>query len=438
MRKRFLVALGLVVLSCALAGLVLFFWRPFASSDADTAQFTAPATRFALPNQTPAVTSTSEVKPLLSSTPRPSTTRVSTRTRTPVPLRTPTVAGVRTVPARTFLSPTQTGQTPATEEEILTATAIPAQATVDAMATRSYSDYAYTPGPTPTPHALDSTANILLIGSDQRIGDPHWNTDVMMIVAVDAQAKRIGVLSIPRDLIVPIPQHDANRINETDNIGEVEHFPGGGPALLSFVLKDQFNIRIDRYARVGFQGFDQIIDTLGGIAVNVPCTIEDTIDEKHFVIPAGRVVMDGLTAQQYVRSRNTTNDLSRNARQQRVMYAIAQKLLEIDALSKAPVLWNQLHNVVETDMSFADMLRLGQALLGLDLKAHPERIHARVLEPPAVYDWITAEGAYVFLPNYQVIQSEIDQIFDAPQIGKTTDSECVINESLPTPEPKVP
>ena len=75
MRKRFLVALVLVFLSCALAGLVLFFWRPFASSDADTAQFIAPATRFALSNQTTAVTSTGEVKPLPSSTPRPSATR---------------------------------------------------------------------------------------------------------------------------------------------------------------------------------------------------------------------------------------------------------------------------------------------------------------------------------------------------------------------------
>lgn len=316
----------------------------------------------------------------------------------------------------------------------MTATSIPAQATVDAMATRSYSNYEATPGPSPTPRAIDRTVNILLMGSDQRVGDPYWNTDVIIILFLDFDNKRVGVLSIPRDLVVPIPGNDANRINEADNLGEVDHFPGGGPAMLAFVLHDQFNIRIDHYARVGFQGFDKIIDTLGGITVNVPCPIADTIDQVHFVIPPGPIHMDGITAQRYVRSRNTTNDLSRNARQQRVIFAIGQKLLEIDALSKAPVLWNELHDAVETDASLLDLLQLGQASTALDLKNHPERIHARVLEPPAVYDWTTVEGAYVFLPAYGSIEDALNHLFDAPEIGTTTQTECQYFDT-PTPHP---
>jgi hypothetical protein len=87
-------------------------------------------------------------------------------------------------------------------------------------------------------------------------------------------------------------------------------------------------------------------------------------------------------------------------------------------------------------MSLVDILRFGQALSGLDLKAHPERIHARVLEPPAIYDWVTAEGAYVFIPNYDLIQAEIDKLFESPQIGVTTDIECPVNQPTPTPETK--
>ena len=84
------------------------------------------------------------------------------------------------------------------------------------------------------------------------------------------------MLSIPRDLQVPIPGNGEDRINTANVWGTNQKYPGGGTALLKRTIEANFDIPIDYYIMVDFQGFEQIVDKLGGIDIDVPRTLHDT------------------------------------------------------------------------------------------------------------------------------------------------------------------
>lgn len=300
-----------------------------------------------------------------------------------------------------------------------TQTAVFAQATYEAMATRANATPAPVTHTPPAPRMIDRTTNVLLIGTDERPDDPEWqaNADVLMVLFADTVNHRVALLSFPRDLVVAIPRHAPARINQVYYDGAFKKGTAGGVDLLKRVLKDEYGIRVDHWATVDLDGLRRIIDTLGGIRVDVACPLEDTIDQQHFVIPAGAVDMDSLTARRYVQSRYSTSDTSRNYRQQRVLWAIAKKSLELNAPERLPALYDQLHNAVQTDMSLFDMLGLVPAVYQLDLGAHPERFHAQVLQPPAIYQWTSSQGAWLYMPVYEEIQKTLDHLFDAPVIA---------------------
>lgn len=363
-------------------------------------------------------------------------------TNTPLPSLTPLarvthIAQATVPPTATAVSDAQGGEAtptalPVTETAIFVATqtSIPAQQTWSAVATRAFATpVAKKPNPA---RAISNTTNFLLIGTDARTVDPTWvpNTDVIMVLFLDTANQRAALLSFPRDLLVAIPGHQAFRINSAFHHGWLSDGVEGGVNVLKQVLRDDFDIRIDHWALIDFDGLSRIIDTLGGIEVNVPCALSDTIDEQAFTIPAGNVQMDYLTAKRYVQSRYTTSDTSRNHRQQRVVWAMAKKALGMNAPDRVPLLYETLHENVATDMTLFSMIGLVPAVYQLDLQNHPERLRARVLEAPAVYPWVSTSGAWLYMPNYDLIQKQLDEIFQAPQVA--------LNEIIPAECPRVP
>lgn len=336
---------------------------------------------------------------------------------------------------------TQLDATLPSQGDEMTQTAVPAEQTLTAIDARSRATPRPTEGPSPAPRGIDMTTNILLMGTDMRPNDPTWQpaTDVIMVFFLDTANDRAALLSIPRDLVVAIPHYGAFRINYVYEYGLRTHGPSGGAELVKQVLHDEFNIRIDHWALVDFTGFEKIIDTVGGIDLRVPCSLEDTIDQQHFVIPAGNVHMDYLTAKRYVQSRYTTSDTSRNFRQQRVMWAITKKALQLNALDKVPTLWDQIHDAVQTDMSVLDMVSLIPAAYTLELQSHPERVRATVLESPAIYPFVADYGAWLYMPDYVKIEQQLDNIFQAPEIAPTAagPGECLHPASAPN-ESSVP
>ncbi len=438
--KRFVIPIVVLLFLCIAGAIYAGTLRPFAPDETSStgqvqvagveATPTTVLVGVELPTETPALvsvelpTETETLPPIVTdimsgsvaNTPEPSMSPSATITRTP----TLTPTSTRTPTPHPAMSA-------GISDADLTQTAVPALATLQAIATRAIATWTPTPGPSATLRALGKTTNFLLMGTDLRPGDPSWvpSTDVMMVLSWDQANNSAALVSFPRDLVVAIPHHEAFRINYVYQYG-LKKGPAGGAALVKQVLNDEFNIRIDHWALIDFNGFQKIIDTLGGIDINVPCPLEDTIDEVHFTIPAGNVHMDYITAKRYVQSRYTTSDTSRNFRQQRVIMAIVKKGMQLNALDKLPTLWSQLHDSVQTDMSLFDMLGLVPAAYQLDPANHTERIHAAVIEPPAVYPFISPEGAWLFMPNYQLINARLDHLFDAPPIAaeKPEAAEC--------------
>lgn len=270
------------------------------------------------------------------------------------------------------------------------------------------------PQPTATPTPLPVAANdlnLLLLGSDQRIGrEETWRTDSLIVVAIRPRTGLVAMLSVPRDLWVDIPGHGPDRINVADYLGETSQGPGGGPALVAATLKENLGIPIDASARIHYQGLARIIDALGGINVTSDRAYDEWFwDEtapdgvSHMVVVTGTQRMDGRLALQYARARHGTSDFDRSRRQQQILLALRDAAMRPEVLPRLPALLMALSDTVETDLKPGQIL----SLLGLALRLKPEAFRGRVFDSTMVRDWVTPGGAQVLLPN----RARIEQVW---------------------------
>jgi len=255
------------------------------------------------------------------------------------------------------------------------------------------------------------TVNFLLIGSDVRSGT-SFRTDTMVIVVVRPNEGQVSLISIPRDLWVSIPEWGNQRINTAYQHGISVGYPGGGPGLLKDTILYNLGIRIDHMAMVDFDGFRQIVDTLGGVEVPVSCAYTDwrLIDPSYdpenennwylYTAGPGLMHMDGDLALWYARSRQRSSDFDRGRRQQEVLRALFTQALKSDTLSRIPELYNNFRSTVETDLGLGDILQLAvyaPKMTNADIRSY-------YIRPPYVSSWITDSGAYVLLPNEAALQ----------------------------------
>jgi LCP family protein required for cell wall assembly len=197
----------------------------------------------------------------------------------------------------------------------------------------------------------------LLVGSDSRAGlskaeqkrlgtgsTGGQRTDTIMIVYVPPGGKP-ALISVPRDSYVDIPKSAKNKINAA--------YAFGGPQLLVQTVEQNTGLRMDGYMEIGFGGFVNIIDALGGIRMCLPKAIKDR--DSHIDLPKGCQTLSGVEALGYVRMRKADplGDLGRVQRQREMLAAIAKK-----AASPATVL-----NPVrywKLNMAIADAIKLGR------------------------------------------------------------------------------
>ncbi|MGD0765857.1 MAG: LCP family protein [Dehalococcoidia bacterium] len=267
--------------------------------------------------------------------------------------------------------------------------------------------------------------NVLVLGLDRRPreGNIFTRTDTMIVVTIDPQTKTAGVLGIPRDLYVTIPDGNGGtfdeRINTALEYGETYKYPGGGPKLAEDTIAQNLGINIDHYVIIDFSGFKEIIDSLGGIDVDVPDplydpTYSDTeLPGDYFPLDfsPGMQHMDGRTALGYARSRNTTSDLDRIQRQQRIIFAVMDKALSLNVLPNALDLWDKYKNTISTDIS--DFMIPGFAKLAADIP--PERISGLSLGA-CTTPWTTPGGADVLLPSEEGCQEIVQALFSDQQL----------------------
>ena len=251
----------------------------------------------------------------------------------------------------------------------------------------------------------------LLIGSDKRPGS-SFRTDTMVIAILRPRDRQVSLISIPRDLWVYIPDWEMQRINTAYQHGNLSGYPGGGPQLLKDTIEYNLGVHIDHTAMVEFDGFRQIVDTLGGIDVPIACAytdwrlIDPTYDPNNesnwylYTTPTGVIHMNGDLALWYARSRSKSNDFDRGRRQQEVLRAIFGRAVRTDVLTKIPQLYTDFNTLVETDLGLGDIL----SLASLAPQFTNANIRSYYIRPPIVSSWITPGGAYVLLPDQAALQ----------------------------------
>jgi len=271
------------------------------------------------------------------------------------------------------------------------------------------------PSPTPAPQRM----NILLLGSDEREeAQGAARTDTMILCSIDPAAKTVTMLSIPRDLWLPLPPGFSrvreDRINTAYLYGELYKYPGGGPALAKEAVQYNLGVPVQYYARIDFAGFRRIIDEVGGIDVDVPRDITDTAypaggDEVmtiHF--DAGRQHMDGDQALKYARTRHDSNDIDRAHRQQQVIMAVRSKVLSLDIpITHIPAMLRILGSSVQTDLSLDKILTAAQVVRS----AQQGGIRQGVIDETMTTPWLTPGGADVLLPQRDKIRQLIEELF---------------------------
>ena len=114
-------------------------------------------------------------------------------------------------------------------------------------------------------------------GTDERPDEGvPLRTDTMILLSLDPSGQTLGMLSLPRDLWVPIPgKNTTAKINTAYTIGSQTNYPGGGPQLAKDTVSSFIGRPVDYYVRVNFDGFREIVDLIGGVDINVPYTIHD-------------------------------------------------------------------------------------------------------------------------------------------------------------------
>ena len=280
--------------------------------------------------------------------------------------------------------------------------------------------------------------NILLMGSDNdgKYSFPALLTQVMMVVHVDTVNNSVYLVSIPRDSWVNVPgQGGMHKLDQAFLLGATHgnSFDNGVRQARLTVERD-YGLTIDRYAWVGLAGFAHVIDTLGGIDIDVTHpVVDDTYPNdtgsgsnpndpyalQRLSLAPGPQHLSGQEALDYVRSRHAdlVGDIGRTQRQQQVLSALKKKLTVNSILGNLSQLFKDLKGQVYTDLSEQEMIAF--ANFGRTL---PDTAIKRITLGPGqgnhnfgsyqnVYDPTLQANQSVIVPNCNTIQPTITSIF---------------------------
>ncbi|MDB2091675.1 LCP family protein [Clostridium paraputrificum] len=195
----------------------------------------------------------------------------------------------------------------------------------------------------------ENITNILLLGIDNQ----ENASDAMMVFSLDKDTNTAKLTSIMRDLSVDLgPNAEKHKINYAYNVGGVEESVK--------VVNREFDLDINKYVKVSFDGLVDVIDYIGGININI------TESERKIIgaSKSGNVTLNGKQALAYSRIRKIDNDYQRTSRQRKVLMAIFNKAKSI-SVSSYPKALADLSSNVETNLSTFELLDLAKAVMSL-------------------------------------------------------------------------
>lgn len=281
----------------------------------------------------------------------------------------------------------------------------------------------------------DGITNVLLLGKGGSNHPGGQLTDTIMLARIRSSDKKIALVSVPRDLLVTIPGNGQVRVNEAYALAfneekDQDKKSDAGAKATSVVIEKTLAVPVHYYTVVDFLGFKDLVDALGGITINVEKALDDPYYPRDYFtdngyvktdayaplhIKAGIQAMDGETALKYSRSRETTSDFDRAARQQKILFAIKEKALSIGVLSN-PVKMNNIFASlgihIRTSFNASEL----KDLLGIFESISKDKIVNKVLDnsEEGLLE-SSSEGFYHLVPksgNFQQVQKAVKNVFD--------------------------
>lgn len=302
-----------------------------------------------------------------------------------------------------------------------------------------------------TPQPWDATQPfyILLLGVDDRPWVSNWGpprSDTMLVVAYHPESQYVGVLSLPRDLKVDVPEWPAypQKLNMAFAAGFAQGGPHAGARYALRVVNDLLGMDIHHYAVVNFAAFIAAVDALDGVKVDVeqPLVIQvydtQTGTSRPVRLKPGRQTLNGAMTLGYVRFRSDAQgDFGRMARQQQVLWGVYERLREPGTwgrlLPQLPTLYNQLREGLWTNLPLSDAVALGWQIR----QVPPTHFRAAVVtqqEAPAQL----INGVYVLIPQPEALHALRDTVLLHPEAPTPTPPAAVTPTSTPLPAAPTP
>lgn len=241
--------------------------------------------------------------------------------------------------------------------------------------------------------------NILLLGTDDSpergtIG----RTDTIILTTVVPTKPYIGMLSIPRDLWVNVPDVGEQRINTAYFFAEANQ-PGAGPEAAMQTVRQNFGMHVHYYAVIHMLGLVNAVNAVGGVDVRLSSALGE--------YAAGSYHLNGEEALAFVRERSSSDDFNRMRRTQLLLVALGTKVLQ-------PASWQSLPNLilaglqtVDTNIPLWQMPRLIFTVLRIPFFG----VDARTITSEMVYPFVTTAGAQVLAPNWERINPVLMEMF---------------------------
>jgi len=279
----------------------------------------------------------------------------------------------------------------------------------------------------------DGRINVLLLGMGGEGHEGPLLTDTIMVASIRPSDSQVALLSIPRDLLVPLPKAGWRKINAANAFGELE-MPGRGAELTRLALEGLLGIDIPYYVRVDFDGFTSLVDDIGGVDVYVERSFTDySYPTSDFGVQTvsfkeGYQHLNSGQALRFARSRHGNNgegsDFARAKRQQKIMAAVKDKILDFRTLRNPALVSNLLAELqanVATNLQVGEILRLAKMGRTVD----PTAIIHKVIDdgPKSPLQSSIIDGAFVLVPRKDD-WSDLRQI--AADVFQAGDSDVVM------------
>jgi LCP family protein required for cell wall assembly len=276
-----------------------------------------------------------------------------------------------------------------------------------------------TPTPVPTPRPPTNRITFLLIGVDSGHNRNHALTDTLLVVSIDTVDKTVAMISLPRDLS-DLPMYSGgtyyDKINSLLTIARQNpsRFPDGPTGTLTREIGFLIGMPIDYYAQINLEGFEQMINLVGGVDVDNPRWIRDGaydwFDGTYgFTLSPGRHHLDGRLALAYVRSRQGIgdNDFTRARRQQQVIVSLRNRMTQPALIQRLPEILRVAGRTVRTDFP-ADQV---DEFVALGREIGDDRIQQVVLGPPYAYRPTVPRSTYVLLLDFEKVATLSIELF---------------------------